>query len=71
VEMTLTGDSGSIGRKSCPRATLYCTELGSNRGLSGERPATDRLSHGAARNVRTRGRNNGNKTNRQTGTKEC
>ena len=71
VEMTPIGESGSAGTKSCPRAAAYCTELGSNRGLRGERPVTDRLSHGTARNVRTRGRNDGTKTNGQTHTKEC
>jgi hypothetical protein len=40
-------------RKTCPRATLSTTnptwtDPGSNPGLSGERPATNRLSHGMA-----------------------
>jgi hypothetical protein len=38
-------------RKTCPSATLSTTnltwtDLGSNPGLRGERPATNRLSHG-------------------------
>jgi hypothetical protein len=41
-------------RKTCLSATLSTanltwTDLGSNPGLRGERPATDRLSHGTAR----------------------
>jgi hypothetical protein len=40
-------------RKTCPSATLSTTnltwiDLGSNPGLRGERPATNRLSHGTA-----------------------
>jgi hypothetical protein len=40
-------------RKTCPSATLSTTNLtwtylGSNPGLRGERPATNRLSHGTA-----------------------
>jgi hypothetical protein len=39
------------GKKTCPSATLSttnptCTDPGSNPGLRGERPATNRLSHG-------------------------
>jgi hypothetical protein len=41
-------------RKTCPSATLSTTnptfiEQGANSGLRGERPATNRLSHGTAR----------------------
>jgi hypothetical protein len=41
-------------RKTCPSATLSTTNLtwtdpGSNPGLRGERPATNRLSHGKAK----------------------
>jgi hypothetical protein len=42
-----------LGGKSCPSATLSTTnptwtDPGSNPGLRGERPATNRLSHGTA-----------------------
>jgi hypothetical protein len=51
--MILTGDNRSVRRKTCPSATLSTTsltwtELGSNLNLSGEKPATNRLSHGTA-----------------------
>jgi hypothetical protein len=52
--MKLTGENRSTRReKTCPGATLSTknptwTDPGSNPGLSGERPATNRLSHGTA-----------------------
>jgi hypothetical protein len=44
-------------RKTCPSATLSTTnptwtDPGSNPGLSGERPASNRLSHGTAQSPR-------------------
>jgi hypothetical protein len=55
--MKLTGENRSTRRKTCPSATLSTTNLtwtdpGSNPGLRGERPATNRLSHGTAQ-IRT------------------
>jgi hypothetical protein len=51
--MKLTGENRSIRGKACTTATLSTTnptwtEPGSNPGLRGERPATNRLSHGTA-----------------------
>jgi hypothetical protein len=51
--MKLTGENRSIRGKNCPSATLSTKnptwiDPGSNPGLSGERPATNRLSHGTA-----------------------
>jgi hypothetical protein len=51
--MKLTGEIRSARAKICPSATLSTTnptwtDSGSNPGLRGERPATDRLSHGTA-----------------------
>jgi hypothetical protein len=51
--MKLTGENQSTLRKSCHSATLSTTnptwtDPGSNPGLHGERPATNRLSHGTA-----------------------
>jgi hypothetical protein len=49
--MKLTGENRSTrGGKTCPSATLSTTiptwtDPGSNTGLRGERPATNRLSH--------------------------
>jgi hypothetical protein len=45
----------STGRDTCPSATLSITDstwtgLGANPGLGGEKPATNRLSHGTALN---------------------
>jgi hypothetical protein len=55
--MKLTGEIRSTrgGGGTCPSATLSIknsarTDLKSNPGLRGERPATNRLSHGTARN---------------------
>ena len=52
--MILTEENGSTRRNPCPSATFSTTnltwnELGSNLCLRGESPATDRLSHGAAK----------------------
>jgi hypothetical protein len=52
--MKLTGENRSTRRKTCPSAMLSTTnptwtEPGSIPGLRGERPATNRLSHGTAR----------------------
>jgi hypothetical protein len=51
--MKLTGENRRTRGKTCPSATLSttnptCTGAGSNPGLRGERPATNRLSHGTA-----------------------
>ena len=51
--MKLTGKSEVFGGKTCPSATLSTTnptwaDPGSNPGLRGRRPATNRLSHGTA-----------------------
>jgi hypothetical protein len=51
--MKLTGENRSIRGKTCPSATLSTTNFtwtvpGSNPGLRGEKPATNRLSHGTA-----------------------
>ena len=54
--MKLTGETEVLGggKKTCPSATLTTknttwTAPGSNPGLRGESPATNRLSHGTAR----------------------
>jgi hypothetical protein len=52
--MILTGENLRTRRKPYPSATLSTTNLtwiylGANPGLSGERRATNRLSHGTAR----------------------
>jgi hypothetical protein len=52
--MKLIGENRSPRRKTCPSAILSTTnptwtDLGSNPGLRGERPATNHLSHGTAR----------------------
>jgi hypothetical protein len=49
--MKLTGENRSTRGKTCPSAALSTTnptwtDPGSNPGLRGERPATNRLSHG-------------------------
>jgi hypothetical protein len=49
--MKLTGENRSTRGKTCPSATLSTinptwTKPGSNPGLRGERPATNRLKHG-------------------------
>jgi hypothetical protein len=56
--MILTGENRKTRRKTCPIANLSTTnptwiDPGANAGLYGERPATNRLSHGTAqrRNV--------------------
>jgi hypothetical protein len=51
--MKLTGKNRSTRGETCPSATLSTTnptgtDPGSNLGLRGERPATNRLSHGTA-----------------------
>jgi hypothetical protein len=51
--MKLTGENRSTRVKTCPIATLSTTnpawtDKGSNPGLRGERPPTNRLSHGTA-----------------------
>jgi hypothetical protein len=51
--MKLTRDNRSTRRKTCPSATLSntnptWTDPGSNPGLRGEKPATNRLSDGTA-----------------------
>jgi hypothetical protein len=52
--MKLTAESRSTRGKTCPSETLSttnptCTDPASNPGFRGERPATNRLSHGTAR----------------------
>jgi hypothetical protein len=49
----MTGENRRTRRKSCPSTTLSTTnptwiDPGVNRGLGGERPATNDLSHGPA-----------------------
>jgi len=51
--MVLTGDTRISRTKTCPSATLSTTnlkwtDLGTNPGLRGEKPGTDRLSYGKA-----------------------
>jgi hypothetical protein len=51
--MKLTGENQSTRGKTCPDATLSTTnptwiDPGSNSGLRGGRPATNRLSHSMA-----------------------
>jgi hypothetical protein len=51
--MKMTGENRSTRGKTCPSATLSTTnptstDLGSNPGLRGARPAANRLSHGTA-----------------------
>jgi hypothetical protein len=51
--MKLTEENRSTRGKTCPSATLSTTnptrtDPGSNLGLRGERPATNRLSHDTA-----------------------
>jgi hypothetical protein len=51
--MKLTGENQSTRGKTCPSATFSTTnptwtDPGSNPGLRGGRPATNRLSHGMA-----------------------
>jgi hypothetical protein len=53
VEWNWEGKTEVLGGKTCPSATLSAinptwTDQGSNPGLRGERPATNRLSHGTA-----------------------
>ena len=52
--MKLTGKNRSIQRKTYPSATLSTTnptwtDQGSKPGLHGERPTSNRLSHGTAK----------------------
>jgi hypothetical protein len=51
--MKLTGENRSTRGKTCPSATFSTTnptwtDRGSNPGVRGGRPATNRLSHGTA-----------------------
>jgi hypothetical protein len=53
VEWNWQGKTEVLGEKTCPSATLSTTNLtwnyrGMNRGLCGEKPATNRLSYGTA-----------------------
>jgi hypothetical protein len=51
--MKLTGENRNTGRKTCPSATLSTTNpTWTDPGLRGERPATNRLSHGTAQKVK-------------------
>jgi hypothetical protein len=53
--MKSTGENRSTRGETCPSATLSTnptwTDPGSNPDLRGERPATNRLSHGTADHV--------------------
>ena len=61
--MILTGENqGSRKKKSvqvplCPQKNFGWTELGSNPDLSGDSPATNRLSHGTPKMTVQRKRN--------------
>jgi hypothetical protein len=51
--MKLTGENRQLGEKPvpvplCPPQISHGLDLGPNPGLRGERPATNRLSHGTA-----------------------
>jgi hypothetical protein len=51
--MILTGKTEGLGEKICPTASLSTTnptwtDLDANKGLRGEKPATNRLSYGTA-----------------------
>jgi hypothetical protein len=51
--MKLTGENRQLGEKPvtvplCPPQISHGLDLGSNPGLRGERPATNRLNHGTA-----------------------
>jgi hypothetical protein len=51
--MKSTGENRQLGEKPvpvplCPPQISHGLDLGSNPGLRGERPATNRLSHGTA-----------------------
>ena len=51
--MKLTGENRQLGEKPvpvplCPPQISHGLDLGSHPGLCGERPATNRLSHGTA-----------------------
>jgi hypothetical protein len=51
--MKLTGENRQLGEKPvpvplCPPKISRGLDLGSNPGLRGERPATNRLSHGTS-----------------------
>jgi hypothetical protein len=51
--MKLTGENLQLGEKPvpvplCPPQISHGLDLGPNPGLRGERPATNRLSHGTA-----------------------
>jgi hypothetical protein len=54
--MKSTGENRQLGEKPvpvplCPPQISHGLEVGSNPGLRGERPATNRLSHGTADTV--------------------
>jgi hypothetical protein len=54
--MKLTGENRQLGEKRvpeplCPPQISHELDLGSNPGLRGDRPATNRLSHGTAYNT--------------------
>jgi hypothetical protein len=56
--MKLTGENRQLGEKPvpvplCPSQISHWTDPGSNPGLRGERPATNRLSHGTAADLLT------------------
>jgi hypothetical protein len=56
--MKLAGENRSTRRKTCPSATLSTTHptwtaQGSNPGVRGERPATNRLSQGTTKKAVT------------------
>jgi hypothetical protein len=54
--MQLTGENRQLGEKPvpvplCPPQISHGLDLGSNPGLRGERPTTNRLSHGTAQTI--------------------
>jgi hypothetical protein len=62
--MILTGKNRRTWRKTCPSVTFSATNPtyiypGTNPGLHGERPATNRLSHGTAMGGNTMKSNSG------------
>jgi hypothetical protein len=53
LTVALTGAKPTAAKATCPGATVHiihstCTDTGSNPGLLGERPATNRLSQRTA-----------------------
>jgi hypothetical protein len=62
--MKSTGENRQLGEKPvpvplCPPQISHGLDLGSNPGLRGDRPATNRLSHGTAMNTLVTGHKQG------------